>query len=199
MLKKIFILGFILLSFLVVPPQKADASILDDVVSGVKKFIFGEEKKEVKKLSLEYSVQVVPGGDQNKNGVIDPGDEARFSFVIKNPTDKEYSFLSLNTGIDKKLVNFIHNYSGMSSIGVKSGKVIIQNIRILSGQESVLSFDARVNLISKNDLVLSIEPTLLSQNSILVNAPKQQRVIKKISKEALNKRIDSDSIIKTNE
>lgn len=180
-------------------PQKADASILDDVVSGVKKFIFGEEKKEVKKLSLEASIQVVPGGDQNKNGIIDPGDEARFSFVIKNPTDKEYAFLNLNTGIDKKLVNFIHNYSGMSSIGVKSGKVVVQNIRILSGQESVLSFDARVNLSSKNDLVLSVEPMLVSQNSILVNAPKQQRVVKKISKEALNKRIDSGSIIKTNE
>jgi hypothetical protein len=199
MSKRLFIIGFILLSFLVMSPQKADASILDDVVSGVKKFIFGEEKKEVKKLSLEASIQVVPGGDQNKNGIIDPGDEARFSFVIKNPTDKEYAFLNLNTGIDKKLVNFIHNYSGMSSIGVKSGKVIIQNIRILSGQESVLSFDARVNLSSKNDLVLSVEPMLVSQNSILVNAPKQQRVVKKISKEALNKRIDSGSIIKTNE
>ncbi len=181
------------------PPHKAEASILDDVVNGVKKFIFGEEKKEVKRLSLESNIQVVSEGDQNKNGIIDPGDEARFSFIIKNPTDNEYSFLNLDTGVDKKLVNFIHNYSGMSSVGVKTGKVIIQNIRILPGQESILSFDARINLSSKNDIVLSIEPKLLSKNSTLISLSKQQKVIKKISKEALNKRIDSESNIKTND
>lgn len=199
MLKKLFIFSLIILSFILVPPHKAEASILDDVVNGVKKFIFGEEKKEVKRLSLESNIQVVSEGDQNKNGIIDPGDEARFSFIIKNPTDNEYSFLNLDTGVDKKLVNFIHNYSGMSSVGVKTGKVIIQNIRILPGQESILSFDARINLSSKNDIVLSIEPKLLSKNSTLISLSKQQKVIKKISKEALNKRIDSESNIKTND
>ncbi len=194
----LLILG-IVICIILAPPLKTKTSLLSEAIESVKRIIFGEDKKEIKNLSLESNIQVVPGGDQNKNGIIDPGDEARFSFIIKNPTDNEYSFLNLNTGVDKKLVNFIHNYSGMSSVGVKTGKVIIQNIRILPGQESTLSFDARINLSSKNDIVLSIEPKLLSKNSTLISLSKQQKVIKKISKEALNKRIDSESNIKTND
>lgn len=150
-------------SFFFFIPQPAEANILDDLINGVKKFLnIPEEVK--KELKIDANITLAPGGDVNKNGTIEAGDVVRFSYTITNTTDKEYSFATLKTNIDRKEINFIHNVIGTVNL-LDDGKTIsITNLRLAPNQVLQVSFDARVNYFINQDPVISTQADFVGKD-----------------------------------
>jgi hypothetical protein len=145
-------------------PQFVNANIFDDILSGARRFTIGDKKE----LTVEPTIALAPGGDVEKNGEIDAGDIVRFSFSIKNPTEKEYPFTTIDTKINRESINFIHNSHGTASIADDLKTIKIPNLRIHPGHEIVVSFDARINY-SNEDQVISIEPELVDKDKKLIH------------------------------
>lgn len=100
---------------------------LQDWVNAVKEVIILSAPKVI---SIDSTVERLLSGDENKNGIIDSGDIVTFKYTIINPTDKEISFATLKTNINRKQLNFIHNIKGTSSLNDDGITIEIPNFRI---------------------------------------------------------------------
>jgi hypothetical protein len=182
--KRIFILLLLpvfLLSFFLFT-KTAQAFSLGDVVNGVKNLI-SPAKKELK---IESNISLVPDGDVNKNGQIEAGDTVRFSYTLTNTTDREYSFSTLKTNINRKQLNFIHNITGASSLDDNGKTIEIPNFRIAPNQTAVITFDARVNYYTSEDPVIATVPEFFDNDN--------KSIVKSLKKEIKAKRINKDNI-----
>jgi len=74
--------------------------------------------------SVSSRIELDPSGDLNHNGQVDGGDTLKFSYAVKNPTNKAFPFSSLETHIDSSKLNYIHNIKGVSSLDAGSKTII---------------------------------------------------------------------------
>jgi len=162
--------------------QTTQAFSFPNLIEGAKN-LFSPSKKELK---IESSITLVPEGDVNKNGQIDAGDTVRFSYTLTNTTDKEYSFATLKTNINRKQLNFIHSITGASSLDDNGKTIEIPNFRIPPNQTATITFDARVNYYSTEDPVIATVPEFLDNNN--------KSITKSLKKEIKAMRINKDKI-----
>ncbi|MBU3978751.1 hypothetical protein KJ980_07210 [Patescibacteria group bacterium] len=182
--KRIFsllILPFFLLSLFLFT-KTTHAFSLGDVVNGVKSLI-SPAKKELK---IDSSITLVPEGDVNKNGQIDAGDTVRFTYTLTNTTDREYSFATLKTNINRKQLNFIHNITGTASLDDDGKTIEIPNFRIAPNQIAAITFDARVNYYTSEDPTIATVPEFFDNNN--------RSIVKSLKKEIKAIRINKDKI-----
>lgn len=170
--------------------KPAYASILDNIVNTLKNIVSPNEPKETKdSLSIESKIYLAPKGDINNDGEIGSGDIVRFEFVLHNESDEEMSWMSLDTKIDPKLINFIHNAHGITGLDRDKETIKFSNIRIYPKQSLTISFDARINISTKKDLQISTEPELFD---------KEKKLIKKDEKKLVNAKSINASNNKSN-
>lgn len=164
-------------------PPSAYAITFDEIVSGVKSFIPGNDKVK-SETTIDSSITLIPEGDVNKNGLIDAGDKIRFTYKIINTTDEDYPFGTIQTNIDRKKINFIHNVKGTVNLNDDGKTVTIPNFRISANQTANVSFDARVNYFITEDPSITTE-------AVFVNNSKKE-IAKSQKREIKAKRIDKD-------
>ena len=158
------------------------ANIFDDILTGTKN-LFSPAKKELK---IDSSITLVPEGDVNNNGNIDAGDTVRFSYALTNTTDKEYSFSTLRTNINRKQLNFIHNITGTASLDDDGKTIEIPNFRITPNQIATITFNARVNYFTSEDPIIATIPEFFDNNN--------KSIVKSLKKEIKAIRINKDKI-----
>lgn len=191
---KFFFIPLILLSLLILLLSAsrfpAHASVLDDIVNGVKDLFTKKDDNNVKKkeFTIDSQIELVPEGDENKDGEIDAGDIVRFTYAITNTTDQEYSYGTLKTNIDRKLINHIHNVHGSTGISETDNTVSIPNFRIGSNEQRVISFDAIINYYQE-EKIITTEPEFVSSEKIsLTKSLRKEIKAKKLSAEEVHKR-----------
>jgi len=166
----------------------AEASILDDIFNKAKEVLLGKPEKESRGIEISSSINLAPGGDVDNNGEVDSGDFVRFEYVITNNDDKEYSWLNLETNINRREINTISNFKGITGIEDSKDKLIIPNIRLYPKQTVKISFDAKVSYSTKKDIDLFTEPKIKEKaGNILTEDNRRQIKAKKITKEKMNK------------
>jgi len=184
----IFSLGFLTFFsvFLISTPQSYAFS-LGDIVNNVKN-VFIKQEPQKKEITVDANITLAPDGDVDNNSQIDSGDTVRFEYTIKNPTNTNYTWMNLNTKINRKYINFIHNEVGVVNLNDDGKTIVISNIPIPPNQDVVISFDARVNTSTDQDLLLSTEPELVNKDkkSILKGAL-HKVTAKKITEEKMLK------------
>ncbi len=180
---------FIAFIFLI-SSSKANALSFNDIINGAKSFVLGGEKKELK---IDSNIALAPQGDVDKNGQIDAGDIVRFSYTITNTTDKQYTFGTLKTNIDRKQFNFFHNLRGTTNLVDDNKTINIVNVRLNFGETLIISFDART-LYRKDDTSIDTEAEFIDSNkNSIVKSVKIEKLVKKnvpsfISGEKLEKK-----------
>lgn len=156
--KTVFLL---ILSVLVLAaPSPAHASFLDNLISKAQKLIDPPQES----LSVDQTVELASGGDLNNNKAIDSGDTITFTYIVHNPTSTTYPFALLRTNCSRKELNFIHNIKGTSSLSDTKDSIDIPNLYVKPNQDTVVSFDARVNFFDDTDHTLSTQPVLTSNS-----------------------------------
>jgi hypothetical protein len=181
---KIYFPIIFLFLFLFVGVRTTHAFSFGDVVDGIKDFFTPDPPKE---LTIDSKIELAPGGDVDKNGQIDSGDIIRFKYTLKNPTENEYSWLTINTKINRRLINYIHNDYGITSLDDDGKTLKIPHIRVYPKQEINIRFDAMVNYSSKQDILLSTEPDLVDKNNkVLLKLSKREITAKKITVEKIS-------------
>lgn len=126
-------------------------------------------------LTVTSNIALAPGGDVNKNGKIDAGDSIRFTYVIKNTTDKTYKFVTLVPNVNRQDLNFIHNITGSTGL-LDDGKTIsFSNIWIEPNQIQTISFEARTDFFQDTNKKITTTPEIFDQNHITIT--KSQQVI----------------------
>lgn len=187
MKNKQFFLLFCSVFFFLQAVHPAYASIFDDLVNKFKKNVSPSSQGY---LSMTSNITLARGGDFNKNGQIDAGDIVTFVYSITNTTKQEYRFGSIKTNIDRKKINFIHNLKGITSLKDTGNSIEIPNLRVTSSLDPMLiSFDARINYIQDQDLFITTEAEVLSND--------RRSITKSLKKEIKAKRIDVGKIPKT--
>lgn len=180
--KLLILICLLTIAFLFGVLKPAHANILDDVVDGVKNFLFPEKKE----LTIDSDITLAPGGDVDNDGKIDAGDIIRFSYSIKNTTDEDYSFETLRTNINRKQLNYIHNVVGASSYEDDGKTIAIPYITIGANQTAEITFDARINYFSKEDPLITTEAELVSEDDkFLAKSEKKEITAKRIDKEKI--------------
>jgi|SRR3989344_5075388 len=154
--------------------SKSVQAFFEDVLDEVQEFILPKEKDDT---SLDIKIELTPEGDYDKNGEIDSGDIIKFTYTITNNTDKEYSFLTLKTNLNRPLLNFIHDVKGTLNLSDTAETIDISNLRLNPNQSLEISFNARVNYFDDKDQEIATEPELL-------NIDKQQ--LQKLGKKSIS-------------
>lgn len=173
-MRKKYFIGLAFIFFLLGNAPHAGAFFLEEWVN---EFLNPPANTPSSVFSLDSQIVLVQ--DLNKNNVTDGGDTVRFVYKISNPTGEEFSFLTLQTNLQKKNLHFIHNIKGTASFSDKGGFITIPNLRINPGQTVTVSFDARVNYEPYSDLVISSEPELItSDKKSLYKSSKKQISVK---------------------
>ncbi|MBI2612076.1 hypothetical protein HYW54_05050 [Candidatus Gottesmanbacteria bacterium] len=183
LITSIFLISIV---FLPVFPTQVHASILDNF----KNFFNQGEDKNVKnkEFTIDSQIELVPEGDEDKDGEIDAGDIIRFTYTLRNTTDQKYSFATLKTNIDRKLINHIHNIRGSTGIIETDNTVSIPNFRIGSNEQRVISFDAIINYYQE-DKVITTEPEFISfEKKSLAKSLRKEIKATKLSAEEVYKR-----------
>lgn len=157
-------------------PTPAQGALLDNLRN-----LLNQEDKSVKnkEFTVESDISLAPEGDGNKNGEIDAGDIVRFTYTLKNITDKKYSFGTLKTNIDRTQFNFFHNVRGITNL-VDDGKtIIIAHARVNAGETLIISFDART-LYGDDDKQISTEAEFYDSDSKqIAKSAKVEKSVKK--------------------
>jgi len=187
----ILVVVSLITSFLTISSIPVHASVLDDMVNGVKN-IFSPEQKELK---IDSNITLSPDGDINKNGEIDAGDIVRFTYTIINKTDKAYSYSTVKTGIDRKQLNFIHNVEGATGILDDDKTLIFPNVRINPNEQQIISFDARLNYAQENKTITTEPEFIGSDKNSIIKSVKKEIVSKKLGAEEIRKRIEKGGMI----
>src|SRR5260221_91096 len=99
-------LSLIFFFFFAVSSVKAFS--FDDIVKSIQQVFKPPAKTPPPALSVDSKISLAEDGDVNKNGQIDAGDTVRFSYTVTNTTDKDQTFATLKTNINRKQLNFIH-------------------------------------------------------------------------------------------
>lgn len=184
------ILSVILIAFFLSFTGKAQASFLGDVVENVKEFFTGDKDEII----ADQSIALAPGGDVDKDGQIDAGDIIRFTYNIKNGTDKDYTFTTLKTNIDRKKLNFFHNIKGAASFDDDGKTITLPNFSLDASQATVISFDARTSYFTDKDETIATEFEIIDKNKTsLIKLDEKKVNIKKMAKEKLPKLIKNDT------
>lgn len=162
---KFFLIPLILLSLVLLLLSAlrtpAQASFLDNI----KDFLsIDDNSAKSKEFTLESQIELVPEGDENKDGKIDAGDTVIFKYIIKNSTSTPYQFVTLRTNINRINLNFIHNIKGTSSLSDQKSTIDIPNLFIKPNQDLEVSFEARVNYFDDADHTLFTQPELISSS-----------------------------------
>ncbi len=182
--KRLILIASSLVIVLTAFPVTVHAFSLGDIVDNVKNFFTAKPPKE---LTIDSKIELAPGGDINKNGQIDAGDIVRFTYIITNTTDENYSFATLKTNINRKQLNFIHNITGTASLDDNDGKTIsIPNFRIGANQIATITFDARVNYYTNEDPIIATEAEFVSEE--------KKSIAKSLKKEIKAKRMNKENI-----
>lgn len=184
MFKKLFfVIVFLLLSFLF-PLQTVHAAFWDDIIGGVKKLL--PQSSQPTNLTVDSSIILAPGGDVDKNSQINEGDIVRFQFTINNSTNQKYTFATLNTNIDRKSINFIHNLYGVTGMRDDGRTISFRNLRINPGEALEISFDARLNYFKESERAFSSTPELLTSDkkSLKKSAKKEIKAKSTLRKDA---------------
>lgn len=171
--------------FIFFSPTQAQASVIDDIVNGIKGFFVGNSTPS-SMLVLSSSIELVKDGDVNNNGQIDAGDIIRFRYIITNTTNQEFASATLKTNINRKEINFIHNVTGTTSLSDTGKTIEIPNLRIAPNQVGTISFDARVNYFTSDDPVISTQADFLGKD--------KKSYVKSNKKEIKANRIAKDKI-----
>lgn len=186
-------------------PSSVHASMLGDFVNGVRATVMNgvDEVKDFftpdpkKEFTIDSNITLAPGGDVDQNGQIDAGDTIRFKYKLNNHTEKEYSWLTLKTNIDRKRLNNFRNEFGTLNM-VDDGKTImIPHIKLSPNQDLIIRFDATVNFSTKEDLSISTEPEIVTnENKIILKMESKQVVAKKLSDDRFKSLINNSQYLR---
>lgn len=183
----LFVISIIIFSYLTFLPTPSHASVLDNLIDGVKNlFTNKSEKLPDKNLTIDSSIILAPNGDMNNNGQIDAGDTITFSYNIKNNTDKKYVYATLKTNVNRDSLNYINNVSGVTGLNDDGKSIDFPNLRVEPGMVKVISFDARINYFTEQDPVITTEPEMVSEQ--------RESILKSLKKEVQAKRIKKEDI-----
>lgn len=195
--KQLLFISLLITSFLLLPLSSAPAhaSVLGDIVNGVKNSVQNGIEKikdilsiESKEFVVDSKIELAPNGDINKNNELDSGDYARFSYVIKNQTENSFSFARINTNVKTNSINSITNVKGILSLESMKDTIVIPNISLTPYQLLSISFDARVNFSKDTDLPISTEVEFFDE--------KDRSIFKDIKKEVSAKKLNSEQFNK---
>lgn len=165
--------------------QSVEAFSFQEIFDGVKSMFSEKEDTRIlkKELIIEPAITLVPDEDKNKNGEIDAGDIVRFIYKLTNTTEKDISLSTLNTHINRKQFNFIHNVKGTTNISDNGTSLEILNVNIYAGETIEISFDART-IYTKDDMSITTEPVLNdSGKKLIIKGSKIEKLVKKLSPE----------------
>jgi hypothetical protein len=184
--RKLFLLAFlsILPILFFAAYQPAQASVIKDLMNGVKKIVSPSPTPKPLQLgsgnlSVSSNVALAANGDINQDSVIDGGDMVTFSYTISNNTNNDYPYSTLKTNLPRDLINYIHNVKGAYSIEDKDGSTEIPNLYIHAHQLLKISFDARVDIFTGADKGITTQPQLYDrENKKLVENSKSELGIK---------------------
>lgn len=160
--------------------QPVEAFSFQEIFDRVKSIFSEKEDVRIlkKELVIEPAITLVSDGDKNKNGEIDAGDVVRFIYKLTNTTEKDISLGTLNTHINRKQFNFIHNIQGTTNISDNGTSLEILNLNIYAGETLEISFDART-INTKDDISISTEPVLNdSDKKLVTKASKIEKLVK---------------------
>lgn len=193
--KNALFVSIIVIVFLFVISSQIHASLLNNIVDGVKNVLSKEDKNvKNKDFTIESNIELAPDGDINNNNQIDAGDIVRFTYTIINTTDQTYSYATLKTNIDRKQLNFIHSLRGATGLSDEDGTITFNNVRINPREQRIISFDARINYF-REDKLISTEPEFVdSDNKPIVKSQKKEVLAKKLSDEEIKKRIEKRGV-----
>lgn len=186
-LNKSLFFSSLLFLLLVLFPQPAQASFLGDVVNNVKNFFVKEENTEVNTLVIDTDILLTQNGDVTNNKKIDSGDIVKFTYTITNSTDEKYPFSTLDTKIDRKMINFISNVSGVSGFQDDGKNLVFPNIYIYPNQTITISFDARINYFDDIDHTIGTHPVLKRNGKPDIQSEKKEIKVTKLNKEKFSK------------
>lgn len=182
--KKFLIIGTLAI-FIFAGVTPAKASLLDNIINGIKDFFTPNSTPSVT-AQIDGQISLAENGDLNKNNQIDAGEIITFTFKITNTTDKAYEMATLRTNVAKGKINFIHNVQGATGIDTKTEYVEIPYVNIPPGQVREIKFDARINYFTDNDTSLSVEPELItSDKQTLLKGLQQLKTVKKTFKDKI--------------
>lgn len=157
--------------------QSAYAFDFSDLFTDLKNFINHTGSKPGN-LTIDSEIALAPDGDINKNNEIDAGDIVRFTYTLRNTTNKSYSFGTLETNIERKQFNFFHNLIGANNLVDDNKTIKISNVRINPGEALIMSFDART-LYRENDIQISTEAEFIdSDHKSLIKSVKLEKLVK---------------------
>lgn len=201
--KFLLFISFLITSFLFLSlsSAQAHASVLDDIVNGVKNTVQGgvdgvknlftkteDNNVKNKEFTIDSDISLVPGGDENNNGQIDAGDMVRFTYTLKNTTESNYSFATLKTNIDSKQVSFIHNIHGATGI-VNDGKTVeIPHVRLNLGETFFISFDALINSFQEDKTIATEAELISSDKKTVAKSLRKAIEAKKLNVDEIEKR-----------
>ena len=157
---------------------------MDPVIDGIRGLL--ESQNQKKEVTVEGLITLASGGDVADNGEIDAGDVVRFTYTLKNTTDKKYTFGVVKTNVQRSQLNFIHNVVGVTGITESDGMIELPNTRLAAGQVLTVSFDARINYYQDDDKTIVTEPEFVDD--------KKNQVAKGDRKEIKAKKINADKI-----
>lgn len=166
--------------------------MIGDIINNVKQFFGLQPDKPAKIFTVDSSIELAPNGDLNHDNSISSGDIVRFTFNIDNKTNNLYDFATFDTNLNRKQINFIHNLTNITGLNDDGKTITIPNLRIYPKQNLVISFDARINYTSKNDISISTNPVLLDKNKKTIKQGVAKQVLaKKLAKDKMGNIVTS--------
>jgi hypothetical protein len=124
-------------------------------------------------VSVEGKIDLITGGDHNKNGEIDAGDAVNFRFDIINPSANEYSFAELQTGIDTSMYFDWWNLRGTVNMSDDDGTITFPNLKIPPRSQITIGVEATVSYFTQGQKQLAVSPQLVDSSKQPVGIRKQ--------------------------
>lgn len=113
---------------------------------------------------VEGKIELAPGGDLNSNNAVDAGDTVALTFRIRNLTDNEYSFATLQTGVDSAMLYDIWNLSGAASLSEVNNTISFPNLRLPANSKQFVTVEGTLKHFTEGQHQLILAPQLLDRN-----------------------------------
>lgn len=113
---------------------------------------------------VEGKIELAPGGDLNSNNAVDAGDTVALTFRIRNLTDTEYPFATLQTGVDSAMLYDIWNLSGAASLSEVNNTISFPNLRLPAHSKQFVTVEGTLKYFTEGQHQLILTPQLLDRH-----------------------------------
>ena len=119
-------------------------------------------------LAVTGKVTLASGGDVNANSKIDAGNTLNFVFVVTNKNQQAARGVTIDTGVQSKLVAYIHDVRGVTGVAENNlPTILFKNLVILPNETQRISFSAQ-SLYSRSTYEIHVHPVLIDPSNTVV-------------------------------